>query len=122
MIGFIYSLAKAFLVGGALCAIAQVFIDRTALTPARILVSYVVLGVILTGLGVYGPLVDFAGCGATTPLLGFGYSLAQGVKKAIDEQGAIGILTGGLTGTAAGITAALTFGSVAAFFFRAKAK
>lgn len=122
MIGFIYSLAKAFLVGGALCAIAQVFIDRTALTPARILVSYVVLGVVLTGLGIYGPLVDFAGCGATTPLLGFGYNLAQGVKKAIDEQGAIGILTGGLTGTAAGIAAALTFGSVAALFFRAKAK
>lgn len=122
MIDFFISLLKAFLVGGCFCALAQILIDRTALTPARILVTYVVSGVILTGIGLYEPLVNFAGCGATTPLTGFGYCLAQGVKKAIDEQGAIGIITGGLTGTAAGITSALTFGFLAALLFRSKAK
>ena len=90
----------AFLIGGAFCAIAQILIDKTKLTPARILVSYVVLGVILTGIGVYGPLVKFAGNGATTPLTGFGYCLAEGVKKAVDRDGLIGALTGGITGAA----------------------
>ena len=118
----VVSLVKAFLVGGVFCAVAQILIDRTALTPARILVAYVVSGVALTAIGVYEPLVDFAGCGASTPLTGFGYSLAKGVEKAIDEQGALGILTGGLTGCAAGITAALVFGLIAAFLFKSKAK
>jgi stage V sporulation protein AE len=109
---------KAFLVGGALCLVAQVLIDKTALTPARILVLYVSLGVVLTALGVYQPLVSFAGCGATTPLLGFGYSLAEGVKKAVDERGLIGALTGGLTGTAGGIAAAVFFSYIFALIFR----
>jgi len=116
------SLIKAFAVGGTLCLIAQILIDKTALTPARILVLYVSLGVILTGLGLYGPLVSFAGCGATTPLLGFGYSLAQGVKKAVDERGLIGALTGGLTGTAGGIAAAVLFGYLFALIFRGHPK
>ena len=95
---------KAFLVGGALCAIGQLLIDLTKLTPARILVSYVVAGVVLGGLGVYQPLVDFAGAGATVPLTGFGNLLAKGVKKAIDTDGFLGIFTGGFTSSAAGIT------------------
>lgn len=98
---------KAFLVGGFLCAIAQVIIDKTKLTPARILVSYVVTGVILGGLGLYEPLVNFAGAGATVPLTGFGYALANGVRKAVEEQGFLGILTGGLAACAGGITAAM---------------
>lgn len=118
----VFALLKAFAVGGALCLIAQVLIDRTKLTPARILVLYVITGVFLTAVGVYRPLVDFAGCGATTPLTGFGYCLAEGVKKAVEEQGPIGILTGGLTGASAGITAALLFGTLAALLFRAKPK
>ena len=109
---------KAFIVGGILCVIAQIFIDKTKLNPARILVSYVVLGVILTAVGIYEPLVKFAGCGATTPLTGFGYSLAKGVQKAITENGAIGILTGGLNGAAGGITAALLFGYLASLIFK----
>jgi len=112
----------AFLIGGGFCVVAQILIDRTRLTPARILVSYVVLGVLLTALGIYQPLVDFAGNGATTPLTGFGYSLAEGVKKAVDEDGAIGILTGGLKGAAGGITASMVFGLLAAVFFRSKPK
>ena len=119
---FFLSLIKAFAVGGLLCLIAQILIDKTALTPARILVLYVSLGVILTGIGLYEPLVSFAGCGATTPLLGFGYSLAQGVKKAVDERGLIGALTGGLTGTAAGITAAVFFGYIFSLIFRGHPK
>ena len=119
---FFVSLVKAFAVGGAICVIAQILIDKTAMTPARILVLYVSLGVILTGIGVYEPLVDFAGCGATTPLLGFGYSLAQGVKKAVDERGLLGALTGGLTGTAAGIAAAAFFGYIFALIFRGHPK
>lgn len=115
---FLFDLLKAFLVGGALCLVAQVLIDKTALTPARILVLYVSLGVVLTALGVYQPLVSFAGCGATTPLLGFGYSLAEGVKKAVDERGLIGALTGGLTGTAGGIAAAVFFSYIFALIFR----
>lgn len=119
---FLLALLKAFAVGGLLCMIAQILIDKTALTPARILVLYVSLGVILTGIGLYEPLVSFAGCGATTPLLGFGYSLAQGVKKAVDERGLLGALTGGLTGTAAGITAAVFFGYIFALIFRGHPK
>ena len=119
---FFVSLLKAFLVGGLLCVIAQVLIDKTAMTPARILVLYVSLGVALTAIGVYGPLVSFAGCGATTPLLGFGYSLAEGVKKAVDERGLVGALTGGLTGTAGGITSALLFAYLASLIFKGKPK
>lgn len=109
VLNFIY----AFVVGGFLCVIGQILIDYTKLTPARILVAYVVSGVILTAIGVYGPLVDFAGAGATVPLTGFGYSLATGVKKAVSEYGLIGALTGGLTATAAGITAAIVSGIIA---------
>ncbi len=112
----------AFAVGGALCVIAQILIDKTKLTPARILVFYVVGGVILTGIGVYQPLVDFAGCGATVPLTGFGYSLAKGVEKAVGERGLIGALTGGLTATSAGITAAMVFAWLAAVLFKGKPK
>ena len=112
----------AFAIGGGLCVIAQILIDKTKLTPARILVLYVVAGVILTGIGLYGPLVDFAGCGATVPLTGFGYSLAEGVKKAIDERGLIGALTGGLTATSAGVTAAMVFAWLAAVLFKGKPK
>lgn len=112
----------AFAVGGGLCIIAQILIDKTRLTPARILVVYVVAGVILTGLGLYQPLVDFAGAGATVPLTGFGYSLAKGVEKALDERGLIGAMTGGLTATAGGITAALVCAFLASVFFRGKPK
>ena len=113
---------KAFLVGGFLCVIAQVIIDKTKLPPARILVSYVVTGVILGGLGLYEPLVNFAGAGATVPLTGFGYALANGVRKAVEEQGFLGILTGGLAACAGGITAAMVAGLIASFFFRARDK
>ena len=113
---------KAFIIGGLLCVIAQILIDKTKLNPARILVTYVVAGVILTAIGLYEPLVKFAGCGATTPLTGFGYSLAKGVQKAINEQGAIGILTGGLTGTAGGITAAVLFAYIASLIFKGHPK
>ena len=113
---------KAFVVGGLLCLIGQLLIDFTKLTPARILVGYVVGGVALTAIGVYEPLVRFAGCGATVPLTGFGYSLAKGVQKAIGEQGLLGALTGGLTATAAGITAAMAFGYVAALCTRSHDK
>ena len=101
---------RAFLVGGLLCLIGQLLIDRTRLTPARILTGYVVAGVVLSGLGLYGPLVDFAGCGATVPLTGFGHCLAEGVREAVREQGLIGALTGGLTASAGGIAAAVFFG------------
>ena len=101
---------KAFLVGGAFCLIGQIFVDLTKLTPARILVGYVVSGVILTAVGLYDYLVDFAGAGATVPLTGFGYSLAKGVEQAVIDYGLIGALSGGLTATAAGITAAIFFG------------
>lgn len=112
----------AFIVGGTLCAIAQVLIDRTKLTPARILVLYVCSGVVLTALKLYQPLVDLAGCGATTPLTGFGYTLAKGVEEAVAEKGLFGALTGGLTATAAGITAALGFGCLTALLFNGKPK
>ena len=113
---------KAFLVGGLLCVIGQILIDRTKLTPARILVAYVVAGVLLGAVGLYDKLVDFAGAGATVPLTGFGYTLARGVKKAVDEDGALGILTGGLTASAAGITAAVLFGLLASLIFKPKDK
>lgn len=113
---------KAFIVGGILCLIGQVLIDYTKLTPARILVGYVVGGVILTGIGIYEPLVKFAGAGATVPLTGFGYLLANGVKEAISEKGLLGVLTGGLTATAGGIAAAIFFGYIASFFGKPKIK
>ncbi len=122
MTDILLKLVYAFLVGGTLCVIAQIFIDKTKLTPARILVAYVVSGVVLTGIGVYEPLVAFAGNGATTPLTGFGYSLAKGVQKAVNEQGLIGVLTGGITGASGGITAAMLFGLLAAVFFHSKPK
>lgn len=102
----------AFLVGGAICAAGQVLMDLTGLTPARILTGYVVAGVVLSALGWYAPLAEFAGCGATVPLLGFGHLLAKGVRTALAEEGAIGILTGGLTAAAAGITTSLVCGVV----------
>lgn len=108
----------AFFVGGLICLIGQILIDYTKLTPARILVSYVVSGVFLTGIGVYGPIVDFAGAGATVPLTGFGYSLAMGVKEGIEKYGVMGILSGGLTATAAGIAASVFFGLVMALIFK----
>ena len=113
---------KVFICGGVLCVIAQILIDKTKLTPARILTGYVVAGVIMTAIGVYKPLVNFAGCGATVPLTGFGYALMEGVRKAIAENGLIGILTGGLSGTAGGITAAVFFSIIASLFFKGKAK
>ena len=103
---------NAFLCGGLLCAVGQIILDKTALTPARILTGYVVAGVILSAVGWYAPLAEFAGCGATVPLLGFGHLLAKGVRTAIEEEGAIGILTGGLTAAAAGITTSLVCGVV----------
>lgn len=113
---------KAFLVGGLLCLIGQILIDKTKLTPARILVSYVVIGVLLGALGVYEPLVKFAGAGATVPLTGFGYNIAKGVKEAVQEDGFLGILTGGLKATAGGITAAIMAGLIASLLFKAKDK
>lgn len=102
----------AFVTGGAICVVGQLFLDLTALTPARILTVYVVAGVVLSALGWYAPLAEFAGCGATVPLLGFGHLLAKGVRTALAEEGAIGILTGGLTAAAAGITTSLVCGVV----------
>lgn len=113
---------KAFLVGGLLCLIGQVLIDKTKLSPARILVGYVVTGVLLGGLGIYEPLVKFAGAGATVPLTGFGYTLAKGVKKAITADGFLGIFGGGLKATACGITAAIIAGLVVSLIFKPKDK
>ena len=113
---------KAFLVGGVICAIGQIIIDKTSLTPARILVSYVVSGVALTALGLYGYLVELGGAGATVPLTGFGHTLAKGVEKAVEEYGLIGALTGGLTATAGGITAAILFGWIASLIARPRMK
>lgn len=113
---------KAFILGGIFCVIGQILIDKTKLTPARILVSYVVVGVLLGAVGVYQPLVDFAGAGATVPLTGFGYSLAKGVKEAVDESGFLGIFTGGLKATAGGIAAAIVVGLIMSLFFRPKDK
>lgn len=112
----------AFIIGGILCVIAQVLIDRTKLTPARILVCYVVAGVILGGLGLYKPLVELAGAGATVPLTGFGYNISKGIREAVDGQGLLGIFTGALTSAAGGTAAALIFGYLAALIFKAKPK
>ena len=113
---------NAFLCGGLLCVIGQILVDKTKLTPARILVGYVTAGVIISAVGLYQPLVDWAGCGATVPLTGFGHLLAKGVKKAVAEKGVLGALTGGLTSAAGGITAAIFFGFLVALLFKAKPK
>ncbi len=112
----------AFLIGGGLCAVGQVLIDYTKLTPARILVAYVVLGVAISAFGWYKPLVEFAGGGASVPLTGFGHLLAEGVRKAVDEKGFLGVFTGGMTSAAGGITAALIFGLIVALIFKPKDK
>ena len=112
----------AFTIGGAFCVAAQLLIDKTKLTPARILVSYVVIGVLLGAVGLYEPLAEFAGAGATTPLTGFGYLIAKGVKRAVEEKGLIGALTGGLTAAAGGTAAALCFGFIASLVFRGRPK
>ena len=113
---------KAFLVGGTICLIGQIIIDKTKLTPARILVGYVVAGVILGGIGFYEKLIDFAGAGASVPLTGFGNTLTKGVREAVNEQGFLGIFTGGLKAAAGGITAAVTAGLAASLIFKAKDK
>ncbi|MDR2421052.1 MAG: stage V sporulation protein AE [Oscillospiraceae bacterium] len=112
----VFTFLKVFLVGGVLCAVGQLLIDKTKLTPARILTAYVVAGVALGGSGVYGRIVKWAGAGASVPLTGFGYALAEGVKKEVAERGALGILTGGLTASAAGLAAAIVFGFVFSLF------
>lgn len=109
---------KAFLVGGAICAVAQVLIDKTKLTPARILVTYVVAGVVLGALGIYDYVVDFAGAGATVPIIGFGYLLSTGVKEAVASQGLLGVFIGGVKAAAGGITAAVVFGHIMAMLFK----
>ena len=113
---------KAFVIGGLLCLIGQVLIDKTKLTPARILVAYVVAGVLLGAVGIYKPFAEFAGAGATVPLTGFGYLLSKGVKEAVMQKGFVGILFGGLKATAGGITAAVFFGLIVSLLFRAKDK
>lgn len=113
---------KAFLVGGALCLIGQLLIDLTKLTPARILTAYVVAGVLLGGVGLYEYVVQFGGAGATVPLTGFGYNLAKGVREAVDQDGLLGVMTGGMKAAAGGIAAAVFFGFLAALFFRPKDK
>lgn len=111
---------RAFLVGGLICALSQVLIDRTRLTPARILSSYVIIGLILTAVGIYQPIVDFGGAGATVPLLGFGYSMAKGVEAAVAQYGWTGAFTGGLSATAGGVAAAVGFSLLMSFFFKSK--
>ena len=113
---------RAFLAGGALCLIGQILIDRTKLTPARILTGYVLAGVLLGGLGLYDRLADWAGAGASVPLTGFGYNLCLGVRRAVARDGLLGALTGGLSASAAGITAAVVFALLAGLVFRAKDK
>ena len=113
---------KVFLTGGLICTIGQILIDKTKLTPARILVVFVTAGAILTGLGIYQHIVDFGGAGATVPISGFGYSLAKGVIEAVDKEGFIGIFTGGITATSAGIAAAVTFGLIFAVLGKPKEK
>lgn len=122
MIRIFLSLLKAFLVGGCICAIGEILVLKTKLTPARILVGYIVAGVILSAVGLYGPLAEFAQAGATIPLTGFGHALVTGVRHAVQEIGFMGILTGGLTNTAAGIAAAVFFGTLAAVIFKPRAK
>ncbi|MBR4022926.1 MAG: stage V sporulation protein AE [Ruminococcus sp.] len=118
----IIEIIKAFIIGGAICAVGQLFIDYTRLTPARILTGFVVAGVILSALGLYKPIVEFAGAGATVPLTGFGHLLAEGIKKSIAEKGLLGILTGGLTAASGGVTAAIVFGLIAAICFKQRDK
>lgn len=118
----VINILKAFLVGGAFCLIGQIFIDKTGLTPARILVAYVVAGVILGALGLYKPLVEWAGAGATVPLTGFGYLLYDGVKKAVEAYGIWGVLVGGFTASAAGIAASIIFGLIMGVIFKSKEK
>lgn len=113
---------KAFIIGGLFCLIGQILVDKTNLTPARILVGYVVAGVLLGALGLYQPLIDFAGAGASVPLTGFGATLARGVREAVNEKGSIGILTGGLKASAGGITAAICFGLLAGILFKPRDK
>ncbi len=113
---------KAFIIGGIICSIGQIIIDKTALTPAKLLTGYVCSGVFLSLIGIYKKLVDFAGAGATVPLTGFGYALFEGVKREIEKNGPIGIVTGGLTATAGGITAAVVFALLASLFFKPKIK
>lgn len=113
---------RAFIVGGIICSVGQLLIDYTKLTPARILTGFVVAGVILSAVGVYGPLVEFAGAGATVPLTGFGHTLAEGIRRTISDDGFLGIFTGGMTAAAGGITAALLFGVLAAAIFPQKDK
>ena len=113
---------KAFVVGGLICVVGQILIDKTRLTPAKILVTFVTVGVILQLLGLYEPLVNYAGAGATVPLTGFGYNLCKGAQKAVSEKGFIGIFTGGFTAGAAGLCAAVVFGFLAALIFKPKAK
>ena len=117
-----WDIVKAFFVGGFLCVIGQVLIDKTKLTPARILVSYVVIGVLLGAIGLYKPLAEFAGAGATVPLTGFGYNLAKGVKEAVEQDGFLGILTVGLKASAGGIAAAIISGLIVSLIFKAKDK
>ena len=114
----LYACLKAFLVGGLLCLLGQLLIDYTRLTPARILTGYVVAGVLLGALGLYQPLADWAGAGATVPLTGFGYALAQGVRRAVEESGLLGVFTGGFTAAAGGTAAAVVFGFLTALLFR----
>ncbi len=116
------NILKAFWVGGLFCVIGQILIDKTALTPARILTAYVVSGVILGGIGIYKPIAEFAGAGASVPLTGFGYLLSEGVKKAVDSKGLLGALTGGFTEAAAGIAAAIVFGFIAGLIFKSNEK
>ena len=113
---------KAFLVGGALCLIRQVLIDKTKLTPAKILVSYVVIGVLLQAVGIYEKLIDFAGAGASVPLTGFGSVIAKGVRESVEKDGFLGIVTGGFTAAAGGITAAIIAAVIASFLFKSKDK
>ncbi len=118
----ILNLLKAFAVGGAICTIGELLVLKTKLTPARILVGYIVTGVILSALGLYGPVAEFAGAGATIPLTGFGHALTNGVKRAVQEIGFMGAFTGGLTNTAAGISAAVFFGTIVALIFKPRPK
>lgn len=118
----LFNIFKAFWVGGLFCVIAQIIIDKTKLTPARIMVSYVVAGCFLTLIGIYDPIVKYAGAGATVPIIGFGYSLCKGVIKAVNEKGLMGVMTGGISATAGGITAAILFGYLAALLSKPRLK
>lgn len=113
---------KAFIVGGIFCVLGQILVDKTKLTPARILVGYVVIGVLLGAIGIYKPLVEFAGCGASVPLTGFGYTLAKGVQESVKDNGLLGVFVGGLKSAAGGITAAIVAALAASLIFRAKDK